>query len=391
MSAPQRSAQRSFSTSSSVPLETGDAPMLALILVRLARPMPSGRAGSARWTLLAGMIIRPGGDLVAHLLGREVRLALGDAPHLRRDDAEPRVLELRHRHEALGRRASCRRRSRVQSRGKKSQAVLSRRRRHAGRVGRAEGPAAPPSAGARAKLPGFVPCARRGRVARRAAEARRGGSWTLLQVATDGSRERRGRRASPEPSLRSHERDQVRRVSSQGRASWRRATPRLRRERGYARALVALQAPLPSRRHADRPRQAGAALLVVRSRGPRATATSSPSTRTRRSRRRTSRRSSPARSASAGRRRARTAIAPGMPPPPGGAPGACAGARGRSGRRRSAGRCALGARARGARADAARCFPDRAHRRRRARRTAVKRIPGAALPARVRDRPRTTA
>jgi hypothetical protein len=39
VSAPQREAQCSFSTSSSVELETGEAPMFALILVRLARPI----------------------------------------------------------------------------------------------------------------------------------------------------------------------------------------------------------------------------------------------------------------------------------------------------------------------------------------------------------------
>jgi hypothetical protein len=42
VSAPQRSAQRSFSTSSSVPDDTGEAPMLAFTLVRLARPMAIG-------------------------------------------------------------------------------------------------------------------------------------------------------------------------------------------------------------------------------------------------------------------------------------------------------------------------------------------------------------
>ena len=44
-----------------------------------------------------------GGDLVAHLLCCEVRLAFRDARHLRRHGAEPGVLELRHGAEALGR------------------------------------------------------------------------------------------------------------------------------------------------------------------------------------------------------------------------------------------------------------------------------------------------
>ena len=38
-----------------------------------------------------------GGDFVANLLGGEMRLALGDAVHLRRDDAQPGVFELRDR------------------------------------------------------------------------------------------------------------------------------------------------------------------------------------------------------------------------------------------------------------------------------------------------------
>ena len=42
VSAPQRSAQRSFSTSAAVPLETGEAPMLAFTLVVAARPMQMG-------------------------------------------------------------------------------------------------------------------------------------------------------------------------------------------------------------------------------------------------------------------------------------------------------------------------------------------------------------
>ena len=38
-----------------------------------------------------------GGDFIAHLLGRQVSLALGHAVHLIRDNAEPRVLQLRDR------------------------------------------------------------------------------------------------------------------------------------------------------------------------------------------------------------------------------------------------------------------------------------------------------
>ena len=48
VSAPQRTAQRSFSTSSSVLLDTGEAPMFALTLVLLARPMAMGSSDIAR-------------------------------------------------------------------------------------------------------------------------------------------------------------------------------------------------------------------------------------------------------------------------------------------------------------------------------------------------------
>ncbi len=59
VSAPQRSAQRSFSTSSSVPLLTGEAPMLAFTLVFEARPMAMGSRSYFRCTRFAGMINRP--------------------------------------------------------------------------------------------------------------------------------------------------------------------------------------------------------------------------------------------------------------------------------------------------------------------------------------------
>ncbi len=59
VSAPHRSAQRSFSTSSSVPLDTGDAPMFAFTFVRLARPMHIGSNFAERWLMFAGITIRP--------------------------------------------------------------------------------------------------------------------------------------------------------------------------------------------------------------------------------------------------------------------------------------------------------------------------------------------
>ena len=47
VSVPQRTAQRSFSTSSAVPLVTGEAPMFALILVVIDRPIPIGSRRTA--------------------------------------------------------------------------------------------------------------------------------------------------------------------------------------------------------------------------------------------------------------------------------------------------------------------------------------------------------
>ena len=79
VSAPHRSAQCSFSTSSSVPELTGEAPMLALILVSDARPMRHGVELVLQVDLVGGDDHPPGGDLVADLLGGQVRLALGDA------------------------------------------------------------------------------------------------------------------------------------------------------------------------------------------------------------------------------------------------------------------------------------------------------------------------
>src|ERR1700741_2772743 len=57
VSAPQRVAQRSFSTSSSMEDETAEFPMLALIFTLNARPMIIG--SSSGWLMLAGMMARP--------------------------------------------------------------------------------------------------------------------------------------------------------------------------------------------------------------------------------------------------------------------------------------------------------------------------------------------
>src|ERR1043166_6442100 len=58
VSAPQRGAQRSFSTSSSIELLTAELPMLALILTAKPRPMA---IGSSSGGLMLGGVIRGGG------------------------------------------------------------------------------------------------------------------------------------------------------------------------------------------------------------------------------------------------------------------------------------------------------------------------------------------
>lgn len=57
LSAPQRMAQTSFSTSSSMLEVTAELPMLALILTLKLRPMAMGSISG--WLMLAGMMARP--------------------------------------------------------------------------------------------------------------------------------------------------------------------------------------------------------------------------------------------------------------------------------------------------------------------------------------------
>ena len=57
VSAPQRIAQTSFSTSSAAEEVTAELPMLALIFTRKLRPMMTG--SSSGWLMLAGMMARP--------------------------------------------------------------------------------------------------------------------------------------------------------------------------------------------------------------------------------------------------------------------------------------------------------------------------------------------
>jgi len=57
LSAPQRVAQTSLSTSSSTELRTAELPMLALIFTRKLRPMIIG--STSGWLMLCGMMARP--------------------------------------------------------------------------------------------------------------------------------------------------------------------------------------------------------------------------------------------------------------------------------------------------------------------------------------------
>ena len=59
VSEPRWTAVCSFSSSSSTLLVTAELPMLALILHLEATPMPIGSSRLVRWTLLAGMTMRP--------------------------------------------------------------------------------------------------------------------------------------------------------------------------------------------------------------------------------------------------------------------------------------------------------------------------------------------
>ena len=59
VSAPYLRAAKSFASSHSVSLDRADLPILALIFVRAAMPMPIGLSPLARCTLLAGMTKRP--------------------------------------------------------------------------------------------------------------------------------------------------------------------------------------------------------------------------------------------------------------------------------------------------------------------------------------------
>ena len=277
----------------------------------------------------------------------------------------------------------------------KSQAVCGDGARHAGRVGRAEASRASRRAARCAKLPGVRALARSRTGCRRGAAARRGGSWALLQVRSRRP-ERRGRRP-------------------------RRAFPTLARTRsgskGFSQARRRAEPP-PAPTERSYHAASGAATIRYRPSAPcersptrarRAPDSLSWSARSRRRRVRSRRRAVRPEREGRGARpledlpARRGARAAGRPdgrrraaPPPGcprrrAAHGAWARRPRRSGRRATARRSAAASCSRDALAArvprGARALPDRARLRRRPADRGEAR-PGAALPVRVRDRPR---
>ena len=94
VSAPQRVAQVSFSTSSAIEEVTAELPMLALTLTRKRRPMTIG--SDSGWLTLAGMMARPAATS-SRTTSAGHPLAGGHELHLRGDLARPGVVQLRHR------------------------------------------------------------------------------------------------------------------------------------------------------------------------------------------------------------------------------------------------------------------------------------------------------
>ena len=94
VSAPQRVAQVSFSTSSAIDDVTAELPMLALTLVRNLRPMIIG--SDSGWFTLAGMMALPRVTSSRTQHGIEP-LPGGDELHLRGDLAPAGVGHLGHR------------------------------------------------------------------------------------------------------------------------------------------------------------------------------------------------------------------------------------------------------------------------------------------------------
>ncbi len=91
VSAPQRVAQVSLATSSSMEEVTAELPMLALTFTRNRRPMTIG--SDSGWFTLAGRMARPCGQLLSHDLGLDA-LPGGGEGHLLGDAALPGVVQL---------------------------------------------------------------------------------------------------------------------------------------------------------------------------------------------------------------------------------------------------------------------------------------------------------
>ena len=158
VSAAQRSAQRSFSTSSSVELEIGEAPMLAFTLVALARPIAMGSSRYPRCTRFAGITMRPAATSSRTPSG----VRCGSRSATRRISGVTRPKRACSScvtgAKLAGAHAKPVARSRVQPGGRKSQAVFSDGAGMPGESGELK-ERGPPRSGAFAKLPGVVPCA----------------------------------------------------------------------------------------------------------------------------------------------------------------------------------------------------------------------------------------
>ena len=158
MSAAQRSAQRSFSTSISVELEIGDAPMLAFTFVLLARPIAIGSSVKPRCTLFAGITMRPAA--ISSRTCSAVRCGSRSATRrisrvIAPSRANSSCVEGSKPAGAVAKPVAA---LRCQPRGRKSHAVFSDGAGIPGVSGELN-VSAPPSCGAFAKLPGVVPWA----------------------------------------------------------------------------------------------------------------------------------------------------------------------------------------------------------------------------------------
>ena len=92
VSAPHLVAHSIFSTSSSMEEVTAEFPMLALIFTRKFRPIIIG--SDSGWLILDGMMARPAGNLLPHVIGVDT-LTDADELHLWGNNPFPGIAHLR--------------------------------------------------------------------------------------------------------------------------------------------------------------------------------------------------------------------------------------------------------------------------------------------------------